>query len=99
MYRDRFWYHAHCWQEGEHQLANATRLATACKVQSHLGFRETSPDVTKIGREPFNDTVFLALDVVLVGSKYPCFLSPKTHRNCSILGGPISGESFWRSMR
>jgi hypothetical protein len=27
VYRDHAWYHARCWQEGEHQLANAERLA------------------------------------------------------------------------
>ena len=35
-YCDNAWYHTSCWQEGEHQLANATRLATAFKFQSHL---------------------------------------------------------------
>jgi recombinational DNA repair protein (RecF pathway) len=34
VYQDSAWYHRRCWQEGEHQLANATRLATAFKFQS-----------------------------------------------------------------
>jgi hypothetical protein len=36
VYRDHTWWHAHCWQEGEHQLAYATHLATAFEFQSHL---------------------------------------------------------------
>ena len=36
VYRDHAWYHASCWQDGAQQLANATRLATACKFQSPL---------------------------------------------------------------
>jgi hypothetical protein len=29
VYRDHVLWHAHCWQEGEHLLANATRIARA----------------------------------------------------------------------
>jgi hypothetical protein len=29
VYRDQALWHAHCWQEGEHLLANATRIARA----------------------------------------------------------------------
>jgi hypothetical protein len=29
VYRDHTLWHAHCWQEGEHLLANATRIARA----------------------------------------------------------------------
>ena len=29
VYRDHALWHAHCWQEGEHLLANATRIARA----------------------------------------------------------------------
>jgi hypothetical protein len=29
VYRDNSWYHTHCWQEGEHLLANAERIARA----------------------------------------------------------------------
>ena len=36
VYRDHTWYHASCWQDGAQKLANATRLATACKFQSPL---------------------------------------------------------------
>jgi hypothetical protein len=36
VYRDHAWYHASCWQDGARQLANATRLATAFRFQSHL---------------------------------------------------------------
>lgn len=36
IYRDCAWYHTTCWQEGSRQLANATRLATAFTVQSHV---------------------------------------------------------------
>jgi hypothetical protein len=27
VYRDQRWWHVHCWQEGEHLLANAERIA------------------------------------------------------------------------
>ena len=36
VYRDQTWYHASCWQDGARQLANATRLATVFRLQSHL---------------------------------------------------------------
>jgi hypothetical protein len=33
-FEDGTWYHTHCWQEGEHQLAYATRILNALNAFS-----------------------------------------------------------------
>jgi hypothetical protein len=35
-YEGRAWYHARCWQEGEHQLAAATKISDAVRRMYEL---------------------------------------------------------------